>query len=156
MGRRPAAWAGAILLLAEALGIICVNAVLAVLVHNQHMSLAGLDPDAITLGAWLLGGVFALCLAACAAVLLRVAVKARAPGRAGRIVLIVCAVVHGVLGAVTAGLVGWPAFAFMMVVLGLLVLVLLADGDSGRGSAAQPPETAEMPSSPAGPPVAAA
>ncbi|CAM5681124.1 hypothetical protein SCALM49S_07303 [Streptomyces californicus] len=35
---------------------------------------------------------------------------------------------HGVLGAVTVGLIGWSAFAFMMAVLALLVLTLLAYG----------------------------
>jgi hypothetical protein len=67
----------------------------------------------------------------------------RAPGRFARILLISCAVVHGVLGALTVGLVGWLTFAFMMVVIGLIVLTLLAyepngagNGDNGASAAA--------------------
>jgi len=56
----------------------------------------------------------------------RAAITDRGPGRFARVVLIVCAVVHGVLGALTVGLVGWPAFVFMMIVLGLIVLPLVA------------------------------
>ena len=40
--------------------------------------------------------------------------------------LISAAVVHGLLGAATVGLVGWLAFLFMMVVLGLIVWSLVA------------------------------
>ncbi|MDX3855378.1 hypothetical protein [Streptomyces sp. AK02-01A] len=126
VGRRPVAWVAAIVLLAEALGVVFVNGVLATVVRNQQMSLAGLDPDAMSAGTWAMGGVFGLYLVLCAALLVRTAVKDLAPGRFGRVVLIACAVVHGVLGAVTVGLVGWTAFAFMMVVLALIVLILVA------------------------------
>ena len=44
--------------------------------------------------------------------LARIALRDRPPGRFGKILLIVCAVLHGVLGALVVGLVGWPAFAF--------------------------------------------
>lgn len=123
---RPVAWVAAIVLLVEGLGIVFVNGVLATVADNQKMSLAGLDPEAMSAGAWVMGGVFGLCLALCAAILVRTAVKDRAPGRFGRIALISCAVVHAVLGALAVGLMGWTACAFMMVVLGLLVLTLLA------------------------------
>ncbi|MFI5754385.1 hypothetical protein [Streptomyces sp. NPDC051569] len=128
MARVPVAWVTAIVLLAEAVGAVLVNGVLATVVDQQHMSLAGLDVAALSTGAWVMGGLFGLYLLTCVAILIRTAVQDRAPGRFGGIVLISCAVVHGVLGAVTVGLVGWAAFAFMMVVLGLLVLVLLAYG----------------------------
>ncbi|MFE2495809.1 hypothetical protein ACFXKS_38895 [Streptomyces scopuliridis] len=126
VARRPVAWVAAIVLLLEAVGIVFVNGVLATVVDNQRMSLAGLDPSAMSLGTWVMGGVFGAYLVLVAAVLVRTALRNRAPGRFGRIALIACAVVHGVLGAVTVGLVGWSAFAFMMVVLGLIVLVLVA------------------------------
>ncbi|MFD5035373.1 hypothetical protein ACFVWX_22815 [Streptomyces sp. NPDC058220] len=138
MARRPVAWLAAIVLLVEGLGIVLVNGVLATVVDNQRMSLAGLDPDAMSIGTWVMGGVFGVYLALCAGILVRTAVKDRAPGRFGRIVLIACAVVHGVLGAVTVGLVGWSAFAFMMVVVGLIVLVLLAYGSEPQRRDTEP------------------
>ncbi|MFC9652220.1 MULTISPECIES: hypothetical protein [unclassified Streptomyces] len=125
VARRPVAWVAAAVLLLEAVGIVFVNGVLATVVDNQRMSLAGLDPSAMSLGAWVMGGVFGCYLVLVAAILGRTALKDRIPGRFGRAVLITCAVVHGVLGAVTVGLVGWSAFAFMMVVLGMIVLVLV-------------------------------
>ncbi|MGW6604917.1 hypothetical protein [Streptomyces sp. NPDC055036] len=126
VARRPVAWVAAIVLLLEAVGIVFVNGVLATVVDNQRMSLAGLDPSAMSLGTWVMGGVLGAYLLLVAVILARTALKDRAPGRFGRIALIGCAVLHGVLGAVTVGLVGWSAFAFMMVVLGLIVLVLVA------------------------------
>ncbi len=144
MARRPVAWVAAIVLLLEALGAVFVNGVLATVVDNQRMSLAGLDPGAMSTGTWALGAVLGLCLVLCAAVLVRTAVRDRAPGRVARCALIGCAVVHAVLGAVTVGLVGWPAFAFLMVVMGMLVLVVVAygPGPRGRGSRAEGPAPA--------------
>jgi preprotein translocase subunit SecG len=55
-------------------------------------------------------------------------------------------VVHGVLGALTVGLIGWAAFVFMMVVLGLIVLTLVAYGNgngSGTGSPNEKDDGAE-------------
>jgi hypothetical protein len=129
--RRPVAWAAAIVLVVEAVGFVFVNGVMATVVHNQQMSLAGLDPDAMSAGTWVLGGATALYLVVCAVITLRTALRDRAPGRVGRLVLITCAVVHGVLGALTVGLVGWTAFALMMVVMGLIVLVLVGPADPG-------------------------
>ncbi|MFJ1745475.1 hypothetical protein ACIOJD_04435 [Streptomyces sp. NPDC088116] len=123
---RSVAWVAAIVLLVEGLGIVFVNGVLATVAENQKMSLAGLDPEAMSVGAWVMGGVFGLCLALCAAILVRTALKDRAPSRFGRIALISCAVVHAVLGALAVGPVGWMAFVFMMAVLALLVLTLHA------------------------------
>ncbi|MGW6746380.1 hypothetical protein ACWGDX_37550 [Streptomyces sp. NPDC055025] len=133
VARRPVAWVAAIVLLLEAIGVVFVNGVLATVVDNQRMSLAGIDPGAMSTGTWVTGGVLGLGLVLCAAVLVRTAVRDRAPGRTGRFALTVCAVVHAVLGALSVGLLGWTAFAFMMVVLGMLVLVLVAYGP-GRGS----------------------
>ncbi|MFJ9636701.1 hypothetical protein [Streptomyces sp. NPDC101178] len=131
--RRTVATVTALVLFGEAVGIFVINAVLATVTENQNMSLAGMDPKAMTAGTWVLGGVSAVLLIGCGLIALLAGVRDRAPGRFGRIVLIGCAVVHGVLGAVTVGLVGWAAFAFMMVVLALLVLTLLAYGPEDRG-----------------------
>lgn len=128
MPGRPVAWVAGVVLVLEALGVVLVNALLAKVVDNQQMSLAGLDPEAMSSGAWVMGAIAALYLLACGVFLLRTALRDEAPGRVGRIVLISCAVVHGVLGALTVGLVGWPAFALMVVVLGLVVWVLIAYG----------------------------
>ncbi|MEV0141606.1 MULTISPECIES: hypothetical protein [Streptomyces] len=130
--RRPVAIVTALVLFGEAVGIVIVNAVLATVAENQNMSLAGMDPRAMSAGTWVMGGVSGLLLVLCGLTALIAGVRDRAPGRVGRIVLIGCAVVHGVLGAVTVGLVGWAAFAFMMVVLALLVLTLLSYGPGAR------------------------
>ncbi|MGW6056470.1 hypothetical protein [Streptomyces sp. NPDC055189] len=126
MARRPVAWVGAIVLLAEAVGIALLNWFLGLVVNKQDMSLAGLDPHAMSVSTWIAGGVFGLYLALCGVVMALSAIRDRAPGRLGRLLLISAAVVHGLLGAFSVGLVGWPAFAFMMVVLGLIVLTLVA------------------------------
>ncbi|WP_055568524.1 hypothetical protein [Streptomyces atriruber] len=125
MARRPVAWVGAIILLAEAVGIALLNWFLGLVVDKQDMSLAGLDPRAMTVSTWIAGVLFGGYLALCAVVLIRTAVRDRAPGTFGRLLLISCAVVHGLLGAFSVGLVGWAAFVFMMVVLGLVVLTLV-------------------------------
>ncbi|MFE2374926.1 hypothetical protein [Streptomyces sp. NPDC059398] len=126
MARRPVALVAAIVLVLEAFGIAFVNLILGKVAHNQHMSLAGLKPSAISTGSWVGGGVFGVYLLLCAYFPLRASLTDRGPGRFGRILLITCAVVHGVLGALTLGLVGWPAFVAMIVVLGLIVLLLVA------------------------------
>ncbi|WP_418958755.1 hypothetical protein [Streptomyces tritici] len=140
MARRPIAIVAALVLLAEAVGIVVLNAVMARFVEGQSMSLDGLDPDAMVTGTWALGIVSGALLALCAAVALLAAIRDRRPGRAGRALLIGCAVIHGLLGAVTVGLIGWGAFAFMMVVLGLIVLTLVAYGQDDA-PAAEPAAT---------------
>ncbi|MEU8984715.1 hypothetical protein [Streptomyces sp. NPDC048309] len=126
MVRRPVAWVTAIVLFAEAIGIALLNWFLGVVVDRQDMSLAGLDSNAMSVSSKVGGLVFGLYFAACALVALLVALRDRAPGLVGRILLISAAVVHALLGAFTVGLVGWGAFAFMMVVLGLIVFTLMA------------------------------
>ncbi|MEU9622834.1 MULTISPECIES: hypothetical protein [unclassified Streptomyces] len=148
--RRPVAFVAAIVLFVEAVGIVFINAVLATVVKNQDMSLAGLDPAAISHGTWVMGGVFGLYLLLCGLVLLLTGIRDRTPGRIGRIALIACAVVHGVLGALTVGLVGWAAFGSMMVVLGLIVLTLVAYGPGPEaGPGADRPAGDAEPSAPA-------
>lgn len=138
MVRRPVAFVAAIVLFVEAVGIVLINGILATVVKNQTMSLAGMDPAVMSNGTWAMGGFFGLYLLLCGLLLLLTGIRDRAPGRFARIVLIVCAVVHAVLGALTVGLVGWAAFASMMVVLGLIVLTLVAYGTRPDGPAGGP------------------
>ncbi|MFB7938481.1 hypothetical protein ACFWIN_33035 [Streptomyces sp. NPDC127049] len=128
MARRPIAFVTAAVLLLEAPAIIGINAIMARFVEAQSMSLDGLDPDHMVTGTWALGIGSGLALALCALVAFLAGLRDRAPGRVGRGLLIGCAVVHGVLGAVAVGLLGWPAFAVLMTVVGLIVLTLVAYG----------------------------
>ncbi|WP_405906915.1 MULTISPECIES: hypothetical protein [unclassified Streptomyces] len=128
MVRRPVAWVAAIVLFVEAIGIALLNWLLGTVVDNQDMSLAGLDPDMMSISSKIGGLVFGAYFALCGLTALLAAVRDRAPGLFGRILLISAAVVHGLLGALTVGLVGWGAFAFLMVGLALIVFTLLAFG----------------------------
>lgn len=148
VARRPVALVAAVVLVLEACGIVLLNWILSIVVDKQQMSLAGLDPRAMSAGSWMAGAVFGLYLLFCAGILVRTAVRDRAPGGFARIVLISAAVVHGIVGALSVGLAGWPAFLVLMVVLALLVLTLVAygegrapaDGDpAGEPSAGGPP-----------------
>ncbi|MGW4905515.1 hypothetical protein [Streptomyces sp. NPDC004270] len=169
MVRRPVAWVVAVILLAEALGVAALNWFMGVVVDRQDMSLAGLDPDNMSITAKIGAVVFGLYFALCALVALLVAIRNRAPAGLGRILLISVAVVHGLLGAVAWGLIGWTAFLSMVVVLALVVLLLMtydrtegvgagadADGDaddSGPGSAGGDPEPEPRKDRPAAGPV---
>ncbi|WP_262387362.1 hypothetical protein [Streptomyces sp. TRM49041] len=139
MTRRPIALTTAAVLLTEAVGVVLLHSVLAAVLENQRMSLAGLDPDAMIAGTWAMGGAFGVYLAVCGGVLVRVGARDVPPGRWTRVLLITCAITHGVLGAVVVGLVGWGAFAVLMVVLGLVVLSLIAYGP-GAAEDGQGPE----------------
>ncbi|MEU2667359.1 hypothetical protein ABZ622_00595 [Streptomyces sp. NPDC007164] len=140
--RRPVAFVAAIVLFVEAVGIVLINGILATVVKNQTMSLAGMDPTVMSNGTWAMGGFFGLYLLLCGLLLLLAGIRDRAPGRFARIVLIICAVVHAVLGALTVGLVGWTAFASMMVVLGLIVLTLVAYGTRSDEPSDEPADDA--------------
>ncbi|MFF7437724.1 hypothetical protein [Streptomyces sp. NPDC008122] len=129
MARRPIALVTAAVLFLEAPGIVAINAVMAGFLEAQSMSLAGMDPDAMVTGTWGLGIASGAALLLCGLVALVAGVRDRRPGRFGRALLIGCAIVHGVLGAVSVGLLGWPAFAFLVTVLGLVVLTLVAYGE---------------------------
>lgn len=145
MVRRLVAFIAALVLAVEAVGIVIINVVMGTVVKNQDMSLAGTDPDVMSRGTWVLGGVSGLFLLLCAVLLVVAGARDRAPGRVARIVLICCAVVHGVLGALTVGLVGWTAFAWMMVVLGLIVLALVAYGAEPEPEPKAEPEQSAAP-----------
>ncbi|MFC9133224.1 hypothetical protein ACFT4A_41170 [Streptomyces sp. NPDC057099] len=125
MVRRPVAWVVAVVLFGEAFGIAALNWFLGVVVDRQDMSLAGLDPHMMSVSSKIGGIAFGLYFALCGLVALLVALRDRPPAGLGRVLLISAAVVHGLLGAFTWGLVGWTAFLFMMLVLGLIVLLLM-------------------------------
>ncbi|MFF4174007.1 hypothetical protein [Streptomyces sp. NPDC001744] len=156
MVRRATALVTAAVLLLEAPGIVAVNAVMAHFLEAQSMSLDGMDPEAMVAGTWGLGIASGAALVLCALVALVAGVRDRRPGRLGRALLVGCAVVHGILGAVAVGLLGWGAFAFLMAVFGLVVLTLVAYGkDAGRTAGKGAGERAGEPSEdPAGKPLA--
>ncbi|WP_216591867.1 hypothetical protein [Streptomyces brasiliscabiei] len=155
MIRRPVAVVTAIVLFLEGLGIAGLQWFLGTVVDRQKMSLAGLDPDAMSVSTKAGGVVFGAYFVFCGVVALLVALRNRPAAGLGKILLISVAVVHGLLGALTVGLVGWGAFVFMMVVLGLVLLTLMTydrearrpgggadvvpggDGGSGAGPAEQ-------------------
>lgn len=151
--RRGIAAGTAVVLVLEALTIAFVNWILGLAVRHQEMSLGGLDPDTMAAGSWAAGGLFALFLIGCAVLAARIAMRDRMSGRAGRIVLIVCAVLHGVVGALVVGLVGWYAFVLMMAILALLVGTLLLYAPEDRaaapaGPAGPAPDAQEKPEAP--------
>ena len=111
----------AVVLAVEAVVFVLLNVFLGMVVDQQEMSLAGIEPRATTLSAWIAGAVFGAYLLLNAGLLARAALTDRPPRGFWRIVLISCAVVHGLLGAFSLGIVGWPAFAVMMVSLALIV-----------------------------------
>ncbi len=162
--RRPVAWVVAVVLFMEAVGVAALNWFLAIVVDRQDMSLAGLDPDMMSVSSKIGGVVFGLYFALCGLVALLVAVRDRAPAGLGRVLLISAAVVHGLLGAFTWGLVGPGAFLFMIVVLGLIVLLLMtydtreepaapgprpeSGGDGGKGGDGSPVSSPPAPTTP--------
>ncbi|WP_406124304.1 hypothetical protein OIE52_32225 [Streptomyces canus] len=150
MIRRPVAWVVAVVLFVEALGVAMLNWLMGNLVDAQNMSLAGLDPDAMSMSSKIGGVVFGLYFALCALVALLVAVRDREPAGLGRVLLISAAVVHGLLAAVAWALIGRPQFIFMIVMLGLIVLVLVTY-DGRRGPVAAEPQDAQGPGGPEGP-----
>ncbi|MET8244914.1 hypothetical protein ABZV31_11115 [Streptomyces sp. NPDC005202] len=140
MVRRPVAWVVAVVLFGEAFGIAALNWFLGVVVHRQKMSLAGLDPNMMSTSSKVGGVLFGLYFALCGLVALLVALRDRPPAGFGRILLISAAVVHGLLGAFVWGLVGWPAFLFMVVVLGLIVLLLMTYDPAEEGPVGAVPD----------------
>ncbi|WP_217253211.1 hypothetical protein [Streptomyces sp. AC602_WCS936] len=152
--RRPVAWTVAVVLFAEAVGVAALNWFLGIVVDRQDMSLAGLDPDVMSVSSKIGGVVFGLYFALCGLVALLVAVRDRSPAGLGRILLISAAVVHGLLGAFSWGLVGPAAFVFMIVVLGLVVLLLMTYDGRGEAEAGRSGDGKEDDGSPVTPPPA--
>ena len=170
MIRRPVAWIVAVVLFAEAFGVALLNWIMANVVDGQNMSLAGLDPDAMVMSSKVGAVVFGLYFALCALVALLVALRNRPPAGLGRILLISVAVVHGLLAAVAWALIGRPQFAFMVVMLALIVLLLMSydyqpgptaapgprdtDGPGDSEAADEPKDAPEAAESPLTPPPA--
>ncbi|WP_406184458.1 hypothetical protein [Streptomyces sp. NBC_01006] len=150
--RRLVAGLAAIVLVAEAAALVLVHIVLGRTTHNQSMSIAGMDPDVMSTATYAMGAGIGAFLLLCAVLLAVAAVRDRAPGTFARVVLVTAAVTHGVLGALAVGLVGWGAFAVMMLILCLLVLTLMlyaargADGTAPGGA----PDGREAPPAPLG------
>ncbi|MET9773045.1 hypothetical protein ABZ023_02110 [Streptomyces sp. NPDC006367] len=152
--RRPVAWTVAVVLFAEALGVVALNWLLGTVVDRQDMSLAGLDPEAMAVSSKIGGIVFGLYFALCALAALLVALRDRPPAGPGRTLLISAAVVHGLLGAFAWGLVGRGAFLFMVAVLGLVVLLLMTYDDREAPVTGTPGDGADGDGSPVTPPPA--
>ena len=156
--RRPVAWVVAVVLFAEAFGLAALNWFLGVVVDRHDMSLAGLDPHMMSVSSKIGGIVFGLYFALCGLVALLVALRDRPPAGFGRVLLISAAVVHGLLGAFTWGLVGWTAFLFMVLVLALIVLLLMtydrpaepadAAPEGGKGGDGSPVTSPPAPTTP--------
>ncbi|MFD6888986.1 hypothetical protein [Streptomyces sp. NPDC059957] len=134
--RRSVAGATAVVLVVEAGVLGFVHLVLGRTTENQSMSIAGADPDVMSKATYGLGAGMAVFLLACAAFLLVAAARDRAPGGFARVLLVSAAVTHGVLGALVVGLVGWAAFAVMMLIFSLLVLSLTLYAAKGAGGTA--------------------
>ncbi|WP_406085224.1 hypothetical protein [Streptomyces virginiae] len=144
MLRRLVAGLAAIVLVVEAALLVLVHFVLGRTTANQSMSIAGSDPDVMSKATYAMGAGMGAFLVLCAVLAAVTAIRDRAPGRFGRVVLISAAVTHGVLGVLTAALVNWAAFATMMLILCLLVLTLTSyaarPGDgSGDGAGEDTP-----------------
>ncbi|MET7458622.1 hypothetical protein ABZT03_43865 [Streptomyces sp. NPDC005574] len=154
MVRRPVAWIVAVVLFAEAIGIAALNWFMGIVVDRQKMSLAGLDPDVMSMSSKIGGVVFGLYFALCGLVALLVALRNRRPAGVGRILLISAAVVHALLGAFTWGLVGWNAWLFMVLVFALIVLLLMTYDAQQRSVADEPADAKGDGGSPLTPPPA--
>ncbi|MEU5398707.1 hypothetical protein ABZ348_05335 [Streptomyces sp. NPDC005963] len=145
MGRRTVAVVTAGVLLVEAVGAVAIHGVLALVVEGQNMSLDGLAPGTMVTATWGAGLALGVFLGACALVAFRTGVRDRAPGRFAHTLLVCAAVLHGVLGALAVGLVGWSAFVLLMAALALTVWVLVSYGR--RGPQARTTADGAMPSS---------
>ncbi|MFD9339636.1 hypothetical protein ACFWBF_35440 [Streptomyces sp. NPDC060028] len=147
--RRLVAAVAGVVVAAEAVVLVFVHIVLGRTTHNQSMSIAGMDPDVMSKATYALGAGMGAFLLLCAALLVIAAIRDRAPGSFGRVVLVSAAVTHGVLGALAVGLVGWGAFAVLMLILCLLVLTLtLYAAKNGGDAAAAAPQGSLTPTSP--------
>ncbi|WP_330332269.1 hypothetical protein OHS33_22880 [Streptomyces sp. NBC_00536] len=124
MLRRLVASVAAIVLVVEAAVLVLVHIVLGATTHNQAMSIAGMDPDVMSTATYAMGAGIGAFLLAGAVFLAVTAVRDRPPGRFARVLVVVTAVTHIVLGVLAAALVGWGAFAATMLIFCLLVLTL--------------------------------
>lgn len=144
--RRLVAGLAAIVLVAEAAVLVLVHIVLGRTTANQSMSIAGSDPDVMSKATYAMGAGMGAFLLLCAALAALAALRDRSPGRFGRVVLVSAAVTHAVLGMLAVGLVGWAAFAALMLILCLVVLILtLYPAAARQGDGGGPVEDAPPP-----------
>ncbi|MET9603688.1 hypothetical protein ABZZ17_01335 [Streptomyces sp. NPDC006512] len=154
MLRRFVAGLAAVVLVAEAALLVLVHLVLGRTTANQSMSIAGSDPELMSTATYVMGAGIGAFLLLCAVLLAVAAVRDLPPGRFARVVLVVAAVVHGLLGTLSVGLSGWTVFAALMLVLCLLVLSLIlyaapaADASDGPPQAPPAPRGEVRPTSP--------
>ncbi|MFJ7587408.1 hypothetical protein ACIQZO_08405 [Streptomyces sp. NPDC097617] len=151
MLRRLVAAVAAIVLVVEAALLVLVHIVLGRTTANQSMSIAGSDPDVMSKATYAMGAGMGAFLVLCAVLVAVAALTDRPPNRFGRIVLISGAVTHGVLGVLSVALVGWAAFATMMLILCLLVLTLTLYAARPSGGGSDPGE--DTPPLPPAPPM---
>ncbi|MBK3565588.1 hypothetical protein [Streptomyces sp. MBT62] len=147
------AWILTVVLFVEAFGVAALNWFLGIVADRQNMSLAGIDPDAMSVSSKVGGVVFGLYFLLCAVIALLVAVRDRAPAGLGRILLISVAVAHGLLAAFAWAMVeGKTGFVFLVVVLGLVVLLLMTydrlEGPSDAAPASNGPHGSDGPKDP--------
>ncbi len=145
MVRRLVAGLAAIVLVAEAAVLVLVHIVLGRTTANQSMSIAGSDPDVMSKATYAMGAGMGAFLVLCAVLAVLAALRDRPPGRFGRVVLIGAAVTHAVLGMLAVGLVGWAAFAALMLILCLLVLILTLYPAARHGEGGGPVEATPPP-----------
>jgi hypothetical protein len=129
--RRWTAVAVVVLLMVEGLVSGLLGYLLGATVTKQNMSFGGLAPSAMAAGAWSGLGLLAVFLLVVAAVVAGTGLRDRSMGRPTRILLIVCAVLHGLLAAMLLALSGVTAFAVAAVTLTLLVLLLFLPDEPG-------------------------
>lgn len=128
----------ALLLVLEALVTLVLGVVLGIAVERQNMSLGGLAPRDMAVGVWAGLGALAAFLLLVGAVLAFTGARRRAMGRPTRILLIVCAVLHAVLAAVTLALSGVIAFVVLVVTLGFLVLLIQLGSATAQAQGPRP------------------
>ncbi|WP_241562027.1 hypothetical protein [Streptomyces hoynatensis] len=126
----------AVVVAGAAVTLAVLNWVVGLAADRQEISVGGVSPEALSVGAYCGGGVLGAFLLLCGILLVRIAVLDRAPGRAARAALVAAAVLHALLGALAVGLVGWPAFLLLMLVFSLLMLTLTLYPPPPDGAAA--------------------
>jgi len=149
----------AVLLIVQGLVLGLVGVILGAAVNQQNMSLAGLNPHAMALGAWIGEGLLGLVFVVTGVLVARAAARGAEAGTPTRILLLITAVVTGVLAAAMLALSGWPLFVLLIVLLAVFVMAILMlrdeDAPQAGGDPAQPESPApDAPELPAEPPVA--
>ena len=148
--RRAVLVTAAVLLLVEAVMFALIGWVMGLAVRGQQMSIGGLSTDTMAIGTWVGQGLLAAFLLLCAILAARSGLLGEGPrhgavrrgaGPVVRVLLVGCAVLHGLLGAVLLGVSGVPVFVGLMVVLTVLVLSVMVLREPDDAPAAAPTGT---------------